>query len=126
MEPGATVVREAGAIVSTVLDVLHSGGKDIVILDTTVNHMPEVFEYQFEPDVATTVANGQYWYTLAGRSCLAGDIFGEYGFDEPIRIGSKIVFENTGAYTVPKWNQFNGIPTPRIYLLTDTGDLKPQ
>ena len=55
------------------------------MLDTTVNHMPEVFEYQFRPDVLGHNDAGAYEYVLAGMSCLAGDIFGEYRFDAPLR-----------------------------------------
>lgn len=124
IEPGAALVREAGTLVSTVLDFVKNDGKMIAILDTTVNHMPEVFEYQFEPDVLNTVEDGKFGYVLAGRSCLAGDIFGEYSFERPIKIGDSIVFPNAGAYTVPKWNQFNGIPFPTVYLKTTSGELK--
>jgi carboxynorspermidine decarboxylase len=123
-EPGASFVRSAGLVVSSVLDIVTSHETRIAILDTTVNHMPEVFEYQFEPDVAEHINNGKYEYTLAGCSCLAGDLFGEYAFDRPLKIGSRITFENLGAYTLVKANMFNGINLPSIYLLDQTGDLE--
>jgi len=123
-EPGASFVRSAGFVVSSVLDIVARDGKQIAILDTTVNHMPEVFEYQFEPDVAEHVNDGKYEYILAGCSCLAGDLFGEYAFDKPLKIGSRITFENLGAYTLVKANMFNGINLPSIYLLDQTGDLE--
>ncbi len=123
-EPGASFVRSAGFVVSSVLDIVARDEKQIAILDTTVNHMPEVFEYQFEPDVAEHVNDGKYEYILAGCSCLAGDLFGEYAFDRPLKIGSRITFENVGAYTLVKANMFNGINLPSIYLLDQTGDLE--
>ena len=43
IEPGAAVVREAGYLVSSVLDLFISDGKTVAVLDTSVNHMPEVF-----------------------------------------------------------------------------------
>ena len=122
-EPGAAMVREAGYIVSSVLDVIDSGDKTIAILDTTVNHMPEVFEYQFWPDVIGDCEEGEFEYTLAGRSCLAGDLFGDYAFVEPLEIGSRVVFCNAGAYTLPKMHTFNGINLPSIYALTEDGGL---
>ena len=91
------------------------------MLDTTVNHMPEVFEYQFRPDVVGASDLGAHEYVLAGMSCLAGDVFGEYRFDEPLRVGSRVVFSNAGAYTIVKANTFNGIPLPAIYELRDDG-----
>src|SRR5262249_3521104 len=51
VEPGAALVRKAGYLVATVIDLFRAEGRSIAVLDTTVNHLPEVFEYQFEPDV---------------------------------------------------------------------------
>ena len=121
IEPGATFVRESGYIIASVLDLFDSDGKTIAVLDTTVNHMPEVFEYQFKPDVVCDSETGRSEYILAGLSCLAGDVFGEYRFDEPLDIGSHIVFKNAGAYTVVKAHTFNGIPLPSLYELQAGG-----
>src|SRR5207249_1862693 len=121
---GAAFVRSAGILVSTVLDLFPSGRKHMAILDTTVNHLPEVFEYQFEPDVIGDTPSGRFAYTLAGCSCLAGDVFGDYAFTEPLRIGTKIVFANVGAYSVVKAHMFNGISLPSLYTLGETGGLE--
>ena len=121
IEPGASIVRRAGSIVSSVLDIFDSGGKEIAILDTTVNHMPEVFEFQFEPDVAGHAEGGTYPYILAGSTCLAGDIFGEYAFAAPLSVGSRVVFANAGAYTLVKANLFNGINLPTLYRRDGNG-----
>ena len=121
IEPGAAFVRDSGYVVASVLDLFDSDGKDVAVLDTTVNHMPEVFEYQFRPDVLGHTDAGAHEYVLAGMSCLAGDVFGEYRFDEPLRVGSRVVFTDAGAYTIVKANTFNGIPLPTVYELRDDG-----
>jgi len=123
IEPGAAIVRKAGYVVSTVLDIFASEGKTVVILDTTVNHMPEIFEYQFEPDILGSTEDGRFIYILAGCTCLAGDLFGEYTFAEPLEVGSRVVFANVGAYTLVKAHMFNGINLPTIYSLTHEGRL---
>ena len=123
VEPGAAIVRSAGSLVSTVLDMFESDGKTVAILDTTVNHMPEVFEYQFSPDVLGATDDGEFKVILAGCSCLAGDVFGEFAFEKPITIGTRVVFQNMGAYTVPKWHMFNGINLPSIYAITEDGQI---
>ena len=123
IEPGAALIREAGFIVSTVLDTFDSGGKTIAVLDTTINHMPEVFEYVFEPDVAGHHDQAPNSFILAGSSCLAGDIFGEYAFTEPLAVGDRVIFENLGAYTLVKAHMFNGIDLPAVYALTAEGQL---
>lgn len=123
IEPGASVVRDVCYLVSSVIDIIPSDGKHIAVLDTTVNHMPEVFEYQYRPDIMNEEKNGQYSYILEGCTCLAGDHFGEYNFTTPLEIGTKIVFTGMGAYTMVKAHMFNGINLPSVYALTENGVL---
>ena len=120
-EPGSALVRSAGYIVSTVLDMFPSEGKKIAVLDTTVNHMPEVLEYGFQPDVAGHDDDAPNEYLLAGSTCLAGDLFGCYRFERPLEIGDRVVFENAGSYTLTKAHPFNGIGLPSVYALTTAG-----
>lgn len=124
MEPGAAIARSAGCLVSTVVDLFARDGKWVAVLDTSTNHMPEVFEYQLRPEVAGDSVSGDYAYLLAGSSCLAGDLFGEYRFEQPLEVGKRIVFSNRGAYSLVKANMFNGINLPVIYLLDERGALK--
>ena len=119
IEPGKAIVGSAGHLVSTVIDSFVSDGKTIAILDTSVNHNPEVFEYQRQPELHEHNPKGQYCAILAGCTCLAGDVFGEYRFNKPLAVGEKIVFKNVGAYSLTKANRFNGYNLPDIYLYRD-------
>lgn len=123
IEPGAALVREAGSLVCEVIDLFRSGGRSIAVLDTTVNHMPEVFEYQFEPDVAGHADDADHEYLLVGSSCLAGDLLGLYAFPDRLRIGSRVVLPNLGAYALVKAHMFNGINLPTIYSVRPDGQL---
>jgi carboxynorspermidine decarboxylase len=116
IEPGKAVVGRAGYLVTTVLDSFISDGETIAILDTSVNHNPEVFEYQRQPELHEHDPEGQYTAILAGCTCLAGDVFGKYRFTEPLQVGDKVVFKHVGAYTLIKANRFNGYNLPDIYL----------
>jgi len=123
-EPGKAIVGGAGYIVSSVIDMFENDGQTIAVLDTSTNHMPEVFEYQYKPEIAQESRNGKYIYTLAGATCLAGDLFGEYRFDEPLEIGSRITFVDMGSYTLVKAHMFNGVNLPTIYAYTLGGKLE--
>ncbi len=123
IEPGAGVVRDTCFLVAQVVDLFESDGVQVAVLDTTVNHMPEVFEFQFSPDVAGDTNEGRHCYILAGATCLAGDVFGEYAFDTPLAVGSRVTFTGVGAYTLVKSHMFNGINLPSIYALTPAGEL---
>ena len=116
LEPGEAVVLNAGYLVSTVLEVMKNG-KEIAILDTSAAcHMPDVLEMPYRPPVFRADEPGKkaFTYLLTGRSCLAGDVIGEYSFDNTLRPGDQVVFEDMALYTMVKTNTFNGVPLPLI------------
>ena len=119
IEPGKAVAGDAGHLVTTVIDSFVSDGKTIVILDTSINHNPEVFEYQRQPECHEHDPRGRYDAILGGSTCLAGDVFGEYRFHKPLTVGDKLVFKNIGAYSLIKANRFNGYNLPDIYVYRD-------
>lgn len=123
LEPGAAIVRDACIIVSSVLDIVKADGKEIVILDTTVNHIPEVFEYQWQPDILEADKSGKHEYILTGNTCLAGDSFGTFNFREALKVGSRVTFIDMGAYSHVKSDMFNGINLPSIYELDPAKEL---
>ena len=122
IEPGADLVRASGQLVATVIDLFHVEGKDMAILDTSVNHMSEVLEFEYRPPVQGETEEGLHDYILAGCTCLAGDVFGEYGFDAPLSVGSRVVFQEQGAYSAVKWHWFNGVNLPTVYLVGPDGE----
>jgi len=124
VEPGASLVRNAGYVVASVVDLFVSDGVHVACLDTSVNHMPEVFEYQYQPPVLATAPGGRFRYRLAGSTCLQGDEFGEYAFEEPLAIGSRIVFAEMGSYTLTKAHMFNGVALPALYALTEGNECR--
>lgn len=118
VEPCEAIVTGSGYLVSTVLDIVKNG-KEIALLDTSaLCHMPDVLEMPYRPDIdyPSNGDQGDYSYILAGISCLAGDIIGEYKFSSPIHVGDKIIFSEMGAYTFAKENYFNGINHPSLVL----------
>ena len=116
LEPGEAVVLNAGFLVSQVLEVVRNG-MDIAILDTSAAcHMPDVLEMPYRPPVQGSGNPGEkaHTYRLAGPTCLAGDVIGDYSFDAPLHEGSFVVFEDMALYTMVKTNTFNGMPLPSI------------
>ena len=123
-EPGSAIVQNAGTLTTQVIDIIDSQSKKIAILDTTVNHLPEVFEYQYEPKLFESANNGTHEYTVAGCSCLSGDMFGHYKFNSPLEIGNRVSFIDVGAYTFVKAHHFNGINLPSVYLKHSNSELE--
>lgn len=118
LEPGEAVVLNAGVLKAAVLDIVHNNGVDIAILNASAAcHMPDVIEMPYRPPVKGAGKPGEkkYTYRLAGCTCLAGDVIGDYSFDEPLKSEDVIVFEDMALYTMVKTNTFNGMPLPDIW-----------
>lgn len=80
--------------------------------------MPDVLEMPYRPVIAGADEPGKkpYTYRLAGPTCLAGDVIGDYAFDAPLKVGDKLVFGDMAHYTMVKNTMFNGINLPDIVL----------
>ncbi|WP_246434423.1 carboxynorspermidine decarboxylase [Nitrosophilus labii] len=126
LEPGEAVGWQTGPLVASVVDIVHNE-MDIAILDTSAEaHMPDVLAMPYRPEVrgAAKAFKKPYTYRFGGNSCLAGDIIGDYSFDEPLEIGQKIIFEDMIHYTFVKNSTFNGIRLPSLAVLKKSGELK--
>jgi carboxynorspermidine decarboxylase len=124
LEPGEAIALDAGVLVTEVLDVTRTD-LDVAILDTSAAcHMPDVLDAPYRPGLlgAGEVDEGPYSYRLAGRSCLAGDLVGDYSFDRPLAPGDRLVFEDMAIYTMVKTTTFNGVPLPAIALWNSRTD----
>ncbi len=118
LEPGEAVALNAGVLVSTVLDVVEAD-MPVAILDTSAAaHMPDVLEMPYRPGVIGSGLPGELAWTcrLAGKSCLAGDVIGEYSFAAPLLPGDRLVFLDMAHYSMVKTNTFNGLGLPGIAL----------
>ncbi len=126
LEPGEAVGWQTGPLVGSVLDIVHNG-MDIAILDVSAEaHMPDTLAMPYRAQVRGAGEAGEkpYTYRLGGNTCLAGDIMGDYSFDEPLKIGDKIVFEDQIHYTMVKSTTFNGVQHPSIAIWTKENRLK--
>lgn len=118
LEPGEAVGWQTGYLMASVLDIV-SNDKKIAILDTSAEaHMPDTLAMPYRADIkgAASKEVKKYSYILAGNTCLAGDIIGEYSFDRELEVGSRIILEDMIHYTMVKTTTFNGIKLPSIIL----------
>lgn len=125
LEPGEAIALNAGYLVTTVLDTF-TNGMDIAITDASAAcHMPDVLEMPYRPNIQGAGTKGEkpFTYRLGGNTCLAGDIIGDYAFDNRLSEGDRLVFEDMAIYSMCKNNTFNGMALPSIYLLKESGEL---
>jgi carboxynorspermidine decarboxylase len=126
LEPGEAVALNTGFLVASVLETLRNG-MDIAILDTSAAcHMPDVLEMPYRPEIKGSGRPGEkpYTFRLGGPTCLAGDIIGDYSFDQPLTPGDRLVFCDMAHYTMVKNNTFNGMNLPAIALRRLDGEIE--
>ena len=117
LEPGEACALNAGFLLTRVLDVVHNGDTTVAILDASAAcHMPDVIEMPYRPPLLFAADAGEKPCTvrLAGPTCLAGDVIGDYSFDAEPQPGDLLVFGDMAIYTTCKNNTFNGMPLPAI------------
>lgn len=142
LEPGEACALNAGTLVATVLDVVENEVPIAVLDASCACHTPDVMEMPYRPrlfrdeqwngeanptahaDCGGEAGEKPFTVRLAGASCLAGDVFGDWSFDAPVKPGDRVIFEDMAHYTMVKTNTFNGIRLPNIALRETTGQLR--
>lgn len=126
LEPGEAIALDAGYLITTVMDIVETEELPVLILDASAAcHMPDVLEMPYRPPLRDANEPSVYAYTyrLASRTCLAGDVVGDYSFREEKKIGDRLVFEDMAIYSMVKNNTFNGMPLPDIDIMHENGSV---
>ncbi|MGO1247834.1 MAG: carboxynorspermidine decarboxylase [Oceanisphaera sp.] len=114
LEPGEAAITETTSLEVTVLDTLYNG-KQLAIVDSSIEaHMLDLLIYRETAKMAPE--HGAHQYMVCGKSCLAGDIFGEFNFGHPLKVGDRLSFIDAAGYTMVKKNWFNGVNMPAIAI----------
>ncbi|MDD6036060.1 MAG: carboxynorspermidine decarboxylase [Lachnospiraceae bacterium] len=127
LEPGEAVALNAGYLLTRVLDIVKNGDTTIAIHDMSpACHTPDVIEMPYRPPLFASgeAKENAYTYRLAGPTCLAGDVVGDYSFKSPLSIGDYLLYEDMAIYSTCKNNTFNGMPLPDIRAAKQDGTYK--
>ncbi|MBK4216206.1 carboxynorspermidine decarboxylase [Paracoccus caeni] len=122
LEPGEASITKTTSLEVSVLDIINNG-KDVAIVDSSIEaHMLDLLIYR---ETAKLPQQGDHAYQIAGKTCLAGDIFGEARFAQPLKIGDRISIADAAGYTMVKKNWFNGVAMPSIAIREEDGTIRP-
>lgn len=127
LEPGAGLVVNTGELHATVL-ALHRNEIDLAILDASAStHMPDVLEVPYRPDIIGAGDPGElaHTYRLGGKTCMTGDVIGDYSFPEPLVPGQQLIFTDQMHYSFVKTNTFNGTPLANLAVRWEDGTVEP-
>ncbi|GAB3377927.1 carboxynorspermidine decarboxylase [Spongiibacter taiwanensis] len=135
LEPGEASVTQSTSLVVSVLDIVDNGLPTLIVDAGVETHLLDVLVYRFAPalagatpledgEVEDAVASGKPVYRVSGRTCLAGDVFGTYVFEQPVALGQTLSFTDVASYSMVKKNFFNGIRMPSIHYKNLNGETR--
>lgn len=126
LEPGEAVALQAGTLQTSVLEITENGVQTAILDASAACHMPDVLEMPYRPPLSGAGLPGEkaFTYRLAGPTCLAGDVIGDYSFDRPLETGDVLEFQDMAIYSMVKNNTFNGMALPDIVLEREDGSME--
>lgn len=128
LEPGSAFAWETGFLLASVVDIVDNKGIKTAILNVSFTaHMPDCLEMPYQPKIRGAyqeAVEGKFVYRMGGNSCLAGDYMGYWSFDQPLKPGDPIIFEDMIHYTIVKSTMFNGVAHPSIGIWNDETGFK--
>jgi len=124
IEPGEAVVLNTGFLAASVMEIVENDISNAILDTSAACHMPDVLEMPYRPEIigAALPDEKPHLYRLGGPTCLAGDIIGDYSFDNPLQPGDRLIFCDMALYSMVKNNTFNGMPLPSIVIKKTSGE----
>ena len=126
LEPGRSLVGQAGVTLYRVGTVKRSGDRAWVAVDggTSDNARPQLYDARYTAVVATRLhADASDTFGVAGKHCESGDVLIEDVALADPRRGDLLAVPATGAYTLAMSSNYNAVPRPAAVLVRD-GDAR--
>lgn len=121
MEPGRSIVAEAGMTVYRVLATKSvPGGKRFVAVDGGMgdNIRPALYQARYQARIdGKPMGEADETVTLAGRYCETGDVLIEGAELPRAEAGDVVAVFGTGAYNYAMASNYNRVPRPPVVLV---------
>ncbi|HMI29481.1 MAG TPA: diaminopimelate decarboxylase [Gaiellaceae bacterium] len=122
LEPGRSIVGQAGVTLYEVGVVKHTSGVAYAAIDGGMsdNPRPQLYNARYEALLANRAAEpATGTYRIAGKHCESGDVLIQ-GIELPEpRRGDLLAVPATGGYTLAMASNYNGVPRPAAVLVAD-------
>jgi carboxynorspermidine decarboxylase len=124
LEPGEAVALGSGILTAEVLDITFNELPQAILDTSATCHMPDTLEMPYRADIRECglAHEKAHTYRLGGLTCLAGDVINDYSFDQPLKVGQRLIFEDMAHYTMVKTTTFNGTKLPSIAIWNSKTD----
>jgi diaminopimelate decarboxylase len=122
LEPGRSLVGQAGVTLYEVGVVKHTTGVAYAAIDGGMsdNPRPQLYDARYEALLANRAAEpATDTFRIAGKHCESGDVLIDaVDLPEPRR-GDILAVPATGGYTLAMASNYNGVPRPAAVLVAD-------
>jgi diaminopimelate decarboxylase len=114
MEPGRSIVAEAGVLLTRVALVKKNGAKTFVIVDAAMNDLIRPALYQAHHEMVPVQAAGEARMTadVVGPICESGDFFARGRELPELKPGDLVAIKTAGAYGFVLASNYNSRPRP--------------
>lgn len=119
LEPGRSVVGNAGVLLSTVLYRKENDERVFLVLDAAMNDLLRPAMYGAYHEVLPVMEEGQAKEAvdIVGPICESGDTFAQEREMPRLRPGDLVAIMSAGAYCMAMASQYNGRPRPPEILV---------
>ena len=120
LEPGRSIVADAGLTVYTCTSVKNAGKTSYVAVDGGMPDNPRFALYEASykvRNVTRAAEEGTRLYTIAGRCCESGDLIQEGVHIATPERGDLLAVCTTGAYNYSMSSNYNAIPRPPVVMI---------
>ncbi|MDA8105580.1 MAG: diaminopimelate decarboxylase [Nitrospiraceae bacterium] len=113
MEPGRSIVGNAGILVTKTLYLKKGGGKDYVIVDAGMNDLMRPSLYGAYHHIIPVVKNrrGKITADVVGPICESGDFLAKRRHIEKVNRGEYLAVMSAGAYGMSMSSNYNSRPS---------------
>jgi diaminopimelate decarboxylase len=120
LEPGRFLVAQAGALLTTVLNVKRNGDKTFVITDAGMNDLirPALYQAHHEIQPVKQSSAAREPVDIVGPVCESGDFFARDRQLAAVKPGDLLAILDAGAYGMSLSSNYNTRPRPAEVLVS--------
>jgi diaminopimelate decarboxylase len=120
LEPGRSIVAQAGVLLTRVLFVKHNGAKNFIIVDAAMNDLIRPALYQAHHAITTVTqpaCSERIIADVVGPVCETGDFFARNRDLPTVQPGDLLAIHTAGAYGFSLASNYNSRPRPCELLI---------
>lgn len=125
IEPGRSIVAEAGTLLTRVMARKRNGDKEFVIVDAAMNDLirPALYQayHEIEPIDPTSATGSKIVADIVGPVCETGDFLARDREIPPVKPGEILAIRNVGAYGFAMSSNYNSRPRAPEVLVAEDG-----